>query len=676
MMRLGSFLNQGGGLTTAEMAPSPLPGGSPLYPSPPGGAPFRLRSPSRARPISAAPTPPSSSTISAEAIQAEVQRQLHGVMVQLREYGLRNDALQEELERTRAELQQVRNSDRQDSRVLPEPTELLGGLATTQLDPGILQGDPRQQDMCNVPRDPGGVLGSQVPRGDPQPQQPHSGPPVPAVQPGGDDQDLCQGPRAMERGTQQMVQPSSNPPGLLRSWWGSRPRSQTPPPRAVAKEKTDNPLDVLSKGIQQLQELQAQALSKGSSTGGSTELVKPGTSALAPLPELTAGCDAALAFQDWLEIASSVLSDVSEMSGWWWKAVMEVVTRAYEAWLRATPLERLNIYPSGDDHLMEGKWSRLNARVASMLLSAMSVEMKGEMVAQRISQSTIHMIYRLHTLYQPGGSAERAEVLRRLQAPRDHLPQDTVEEVLKAIRAWPRLLSRCQAVNMMPPDASVLAKGLMGLTDRYIQQSTDAAFRTSMLRTSLRLDGQPTLDNVRSYQRHLQAELETMISSKAVAASPQPKLKAVDTTLQPKAKDAARPAGGVSTELCKYFMKPSGCRRGERCTFSHSMASLDREQRGKKCPEVWSRRPPAARLPGGQTQGREAGRTRISQAEEQHQLRAQWQQWLRPLRRRRVGRLSKERRGHWRPLCKRHNRWCKGKQTPGGSHPRRKQGQR
>ncbi|OLQ05641.1 Retrovirus-related Pol polyprotein from transposon TNT 1-94 [Symbiodinium microadriaticum] len=174
-----------------------------------------------------------------------------------------------------------------------------------------------------------------------------------------------------------------------------------------------------------------------------------------------------------------------------------------------------------------------------MLLSAMSTEMKGEM--------------------------------------------ESLDEVLKAVRAWPRLLSRCQAVNMMPPDASVLAKGLMSLTDQYIHQSTDAAFRTSMLRTSLRLDGQPTLDNVRSYQRHLQAELETMVSSVSAATAPYPKLKAMDTVLQPKAKDAAKATSGGNGELCRYFMKPSGCRRGERCTFSHSMASLDREQRAKKC---------------------------------------------------------------------------------------------
>ncbi|CAE7228011.1 TY5A, partial [Symbiodinium sp. CCMP2456] len=87
---------------------------------------------------------------------------------------------------------------------------------------------------------------------------------------------------------------------------------------------------------------------------------------------------------------------------------MDMVNQTYERWLRSTPLERLSIIPQGAEKLSEGRWSRLNARVASMLLAAMSVEMKTEM-----------------------------------------------------------------AVNMSAPDASVLAKGLMNLTDRYINQSTD-----------------------------------------------------------------------------------------------------------------------------------------------------------------------------------------------------------
>ncbi|OLP92560.1 Retrovirus-related Pol polyprotein from transposon TNT 1-94 [Symbiodinium microadriaticum] len=41
---------------------------------------------------------------------------------------------------------------------------------------------------------------------------------------------------------------------------------------------------------------------------------------------------------------------------------------------------------------------------------------------------------------------------------------------------------------MDPPDPSVLARGLLTLTDKFINESADASFRTSMLRTSLRLD--------------------------------------------------------------------------------------------------------------------------------------------------------------------------------------------
>ncbi|CAE7906865.1 unnamed protein product [Symbiodinium sp. KB8] len=37
-----------------------------------------------------------------------------------------------------------------------------------------------------------------------------------------------------------------------------------------------------------------------------------------------------------------------------------------------------------------------------------------------------------------------------------------------------------------------------------------------------------------------------------------------------------------TSELCRYFAKASGCRRGDRCGYSHSMAHLDKEQRSKK----------------------------------------------------------------------------------------------
>ncbi|CAE7365496.1 unnamed protein product [Symbiodinium microadriaticum] len=496
MVKLGSLLNGGPSHSPAELAPSPLPAASPLYSTPPGGPAFRLRSPMRARPIPATPTPPSSSSLPAEAIQAEVQRQLQGVMTQLRQYGERNEMLQSELEDARRQLREMRGVEHSRDGEATVQRGLLGDLASAPLDPGLLPGYPVPQREENPKYDL-------------------------AVQ--------------------------------------------------VIKEH---------QAMQQLQELQVQALSKGSTSVASAEMVKPGSTSLTMLPSLSGGCEAALAFQDWMEVSSSTLADVSEQSGIWWSAVVGAVTNTYERWLQATPLERLNISPEGHDALVTGRWARLNARVASMLLSAMSSELRAEMVAQRLSQNSVRMVYRLHTLYQPGGSAERSDVLRRLQSPKENLSNDSLEEVLKTVPAWPRWLARCQAVSMSPPDASVLARGLMTLTDAHINRSPDAAFRTSMVRTSLRLDGQPSLENVNSYQRHLQAELETLLSSTMTSSTTMtPKIKAVDGGLQPKARDAGRPSG----ELCKYFAKASGCKRGEKCNYSHSMSGMEKELRAKKC---------------------------------------------------------------------------------------------
>ncbi|OLP77791.1 hypothetical protein AK812_SmicGene42111 [Symbiodinium microadriaticum] len=121
--KLGNILNPGVGGPPVEWAPSPMPGASP-FSSPPGGPTFRLRSPGRPRAIHPAPTPPSSSSIPAEAIQAEVQRQLGGVLQQLQDFGIQNERLQQELDDTRAQLrlEQQRN-------VVQDHTLLRSGAA-------------------------------------------------------------------------------------------------------------------------------------------------------------------------------------------------------------------------------------------------------------------------------------------------------------------------------------------------------------------------------------------------------------------------------------------------------------------------------------------------------------------------------------------------------------------
>ena len=599
--RLGSYLSVG----HAELAPSPLLG-SPSTPTPPqGGQAFRLRSPSRTtRYLPPPPTPPSSSDIPQEAIQAEVQRQLGNLLTRLQSAEEQNHRLRAELDETQRTLEETRR-DVVDSQQRPGPAMgTVGDIQDTQVEAVQSQSTPRVTSTTltgqRLFQAQGLFMGPSVPQGFGVPGRAnvlhedglpggdrHSGragefPNMGASEPPG--------------ATTASIPPMAPAPppvpeqrGFLRSFLGTgRSRGDTPPPpKTPAAAAQESPMmDALMKGVQQLQELQAAAMAKGQSLAA--EVVKPGTTSLTSLPAVSKGAETALLFQDWLEVTSSVMRDVSEQSGVWWEAVLQEVERAYKVWLAATPLERLNVFPEGKE-LSEGRWTRLNARVASMLLSAMTVEQRGDMVAHRISTNVVKMLYRLHTVYQPGGSHERQDVLRRLQGPLDYQTEDSLEGALGVLRNWPRWMSRCTTVGMSPPDASVLARGLKLLTSKWIDSSPDAAFRTSMLRTSLRLDGQPTMESVFAYQKHLQAEIETLVSSQprsSVATSKDlPHVRALEgnqpTSASPKGKDKSKGQG--SGELCRYFMKATGCKRGLKCGYSHDMSSLDRAVRNKKC---------------------------------------------------------------------------------------------
>ncbi|CAE7863092.1 unnamed protein product [Symbiodinium microadriaticum] len=88
----------------------------------------------------------------------------------------------------------------------------------------------------------------------------------------------------------------------------SSKQSRAPSPDQGAPVADANVLQALTQGVRQLQELQAQALSKATS-GQATEVVKPGTTALAQLPVCEGQAEAALAFQDWVEVSAIPMLD-------------------------------------------------------------------------------------------------------------------------------------------------------------------------------------------------------------------------------------------------------------------------------------------------------------------------------------------------------------------------------
>ena len=58
-------------------------------------------------------------------------------------------------------------------------------------------------------------------------------------------------------------------------------------------------------------------------------------------------------------------------------------SHAYERWVVSSPIERLRIQPDDRPELVEGKWSRVNARACVMLLGALDEAVKADLIARK-----------------------------------------------------------------------------------------------------------------------------------------------------------------------------------------------------------------------------------------------------------------------------------------------------
>ena len=177
--RLGSYLSVNHG----DLLPSPLATASLSSPTPPGGPTFVLRSPSRVARTTQVATPPSSD-VSAGAIQAEVQRQLGGILARLQMAEGQNEELRRELDAERdrlRELQARQTAERQPaSRLLGTSNdddrgrlpgrvgESAGGVGELREPQGVWNPAPLPvRDPVTRPLLPTELWGSNGPSGDP-----------------------------------------------------------------------------------------------------------------------------------------------------------------------------------------------------------------------------------------------------------------------------------------------------------------------------------------------------------------------------------------------------------------------------------------------------------------------------------------------------------------------------
>ena len=377
-----------------------------------------------------------------------------------------------------------------------------------------------------------------------------------------------------------------NPLGTRR-----KPEQVTPakgddvPQQAVGSPRS--PMEALLKGMSQLQ--QAMAIQVGLQASR-PEAIRPGVSG-SELPKLPEADEfAAINVGDWLHGLAGPMGDLTDGSSSWWGYVMQSLEEYYKVFLSSTAVKKVQLRAEdfAAPALSDQRWSRVDKRAATMLLQAVPENIKVELLANRLS-STLSILARILTIYRPGSSVERQQVLKALESPGNG--GGSALELVDILRKWSRWLKRAEDLGLQPPDASILLKGLDSATKQLLERNSEVAFRTNMMRFSLDLDSAPTQGAVVKFHGHLLAECEQLAyrGRGKGGGSNIPVVKAANVTgNEAVTSTSSTPKGGGSPtssgngKPCKFFMQEGGCQRTN-CKFVHDWNSIPKEERSERC---------------------------------------------------------------------------------------------
>ncbi|OLQ12084.1 Copia protein [Symbiodinium microadriaticum] len=382
----------------------------------------------------------------------------------------------------------------------------------------------------------------------------------------------------------------SGPPGLGKAKERTMTTTRAPveAPSGSGRERSEDtrgggnaePLHLLVEGMRQLQQVYM-----GRADAKDSEM-KVGSAELPEMPPV--GPESAVAFSDWLYETEQAVGGLSDKASEWFGMCLRLAQETYEVYQQSDPLARLSLEPRRSVELMDGKWSRLERRVLTMMLGTLQKAAKDDAVTHRIS-SVPALLFRLHVLYAPGSSSERAAILRQLEgANAGASPADTVA----ALRKWRRHLQRAEEMRVAVPDSSILLRGIEAIAGKAIEANQDVKFRLALSRNQLQLQYRPTYDGVLSYYNHVIAELQQAAPMRTSQPAPSSsnatteaaKLKALGTnsagtgdTTSPR-RGANQASGKVP---CRFFAGDNGCTKGSSCKFDHTFAS--KEAKKAKC---------------------------------------------------------------------------------------------
>ena len=297
---------------------------------------------------------------------------------------------------------------------------------------------------------------------------------------------------------------------------------------------------------------------------------------LPPLPQ-PGSENGPLLFGDWLILVKPVMFDISQGARDWWLQIMGEVEDLYAIWLQASPLQRLRLRPA--ENGVNPAFQRIEMKGVNMLLQVLPEGIKKDVVSSRTLSSS-NIMFKLFTVFQPGGGSERAGLLKQIAEPKI---TGGTQEVLGALRNWRRWLVRAQELGLVLPDAMILASVLGRFSDSLTKLgSSQLGFRLSTMRQDLGIDHRPTTAAVMDMAEYLQAEAEelallhpTKTTTTAVSnPQPNPGAPAVKAMSYGNGGDQTQDRSKTGRAPCRFWKTEEGCKKGAECTYLHDATDM------------------------------------------------------------------------------------------------------
>ena len=284
---------------------------------------------------------------------------------------------------------------------------------------------------------------------------------------------------------------------------------------------------------------------------------------------------------DWLILIGPIMRDLSQHATVWWERTLEAANQHYEVWRTASPLQRVQLQVSLPPDLAMEPFIRTEQRGVGLLLRAVPEELKKVLISNRDVSSTA-ILWRLLTTFQPGGPGEKAHLLKSLTT---LSPGATSLDIAMALRQWRRCFQRAREIGASLPDGTLLVYALEAGAAMLGRLDGQSAFRVASARSQLRVDEQPTQDNVCAYSQVLLAEAETLQLASAVSVPGGGKPQVKQLTASPgKPNPSSTPVG-----TCRFWSSDGGCKHGRSCKFAHP-ALPDSKDRCWLCSAVGHRK--------------------------------------------------------------------------------------